>query len=281
MRRRLRGGDARSDAYGLTDTPQNTALFALNIGMAIANPITGIPMLAAPIIYSALSEVADADEKAREANYDKTFRARDEYQQAEARRRSQAHFSKYEAAHELYLMRQSIVPVLLTEADVDRNIADQEKNIAVSVSNLDSYNRLYTQNMINNNRALQQNRQAALIEQSRQRVSTVQAQTAALQSTRAARTEAARLEQQQYMNAIASQKDLMRQKAQNYQDNLAKSQNTLSTQQSIVQQNQLANQRAQEQAAQIAAARAAQAAPTQAPPRVASRLPPPVLLPRR
>ena len=82
------------------------------------------------------------------------------------------------------------------------------------------------------------------------------------------------------MKAIATQKDVKRQQLQNYQDNLARSQNILSTQQNIVKQNELANQRAQEQAAQTAAARAVQVS-TQPVTRPVRNLPPPVLLPRR
>jgi len=278
--RKLRGGDARSDAYGLTDTPQNAAIFAANLALAVASPMTGIPMLVAPILYSALSEQAAANDRARADQYHKTLGVRDEYQKREGQRRAQAHFAKYEAAHDIYLMKQAIVPVLLTEEDIALNKKEQKLNEEINAFNLAIYHSAYSQKMINNNKALQQNRQTALAQQSRERIASIQEQTAALQINNAAKNAAARQEQQEYMKAIATQKDVKRQQIQNYQDNLARSQNILSTQQNIVQQNQLANQRAQEQAAQIAAARPVQVA-TQPVTRPVVRLPPPVLLPRR
>jgi len=177
-------------------------------------------------------------------------------------------------------MKQAIVPVLLTEEDIALNKKEQKLNEEINAFNLAIYHSAYSQKMINNNKALQQNRQTALAQQSRERIASIQEQTAALQINNAAKNAAARQEQQEYMKAIATQKDVKRQQIQNYQDNLARSQNILSTQQNIVQQNQLANQRAQEQAAQIAAARPVQVA-TQPVTRPVVRLPPPVLLPRR
>lgn len=279
-RKKLRGGDARSDQYGLTDTPANKALLAANIAMAIANPITGIPLLAGPIIYSALSEIADADDAARAAHYDKYYRARDDYNREVGRERSQKHFSAYEAAHEMYLMRQAIVPVLLTELDVDREIAMQERNMNVNASNLAAYTSKFSQDMINNNMALQQQRNTALTQQSRQRISSIQAQTAALRATAASKAEVLRQQQQEYMKAVSSKKEVMRQQDESYQNNLNRTQTILSTQNNIVQQNQLANQQMQEKMAQTAAARALPVA-SQAAPRQARRLPPPVLLSNR
>jgi hypothetical protein len=167
---------------------------------------------------------------------------------------------------------------LLKEEDIKRNKEDQFINEQIGRYNLGSYRSQYEQNMIRNNMALQASRQAAILQQSREKLSGLRAQSAATRSDAEEKALSNQLLREEYMKAIDVKKNAQRQQAQNIQDNLARSEQTLSTQQNLIQQNNLANQRAQEQAAAIAASRPPQPTGTRAPIRSKKNLPPPVAL---
>jgi hypothetical protein len=256
-------------------------MFALGAATAF-NPIGaamfGVDVLMRSVEYG--KELAEYRRQQMEEKYAAQWEA-DALRREDQLKRSQKHFAKYQAATEMAEIRRLAHPEeLLEEEDITRNREDQFINEQIGRHRLGSYRSQYEQNMIRNNMALQASRQAAISQQARQKLSGLRAQTDAARSDAAERAAVMQRQREEYMTALEVKKNAQRQQAQNIQDNLARSEEILNTQQELIQQNNLANQRAQEQAAAVAASRQPQPTATRAPIRTARRLPPSVALPK-
>jgi hypothetical protein len=236
----------------------------------------GIDVLMRSVEYG--KELAEYRRQQMEEKYAAQWEA-DALRREDQLKRSQKHFAKYQAATEMAEIRRLAHPEeLLEEEDITRNREDQFINEQIGRHRLGSYRSQYEQNMIRNNLALQASRQAALSQQARQKLSGLRAQTDAARLDAAEKAAATQRQREEYMSALEVKRNAQRQQAQNVQDNLVRSEQILSTQQELIQQNNLANQRAQEQAAAIAASRPPQPTGTRAPIRPKRNLPPPVAL---
>jgi len=249
-------------------TPLGAAALGLDLGFRVGDYLT---------------ERDRRNDQAAAERYERERGASDRWQRAESEKRAAAYYAKTQASTEMAEIRRLFQsPELLKAEDVARNREDQFINQQIGLENLGSYRRAFEQNMIQNSRNLQLSRQNALREQTMQRLSGIKTQTEAAKADAAEKAMAAQLQREEYIKAITKQKDVMRQQSQNYEANLARSNNIIDNQQSIMEQNRMANQRALEQAAAIKASRPAQPAATAAAtPRPTRTLPPPVYLPKR
>jgi len=283
-RPRLRGGDARTDAAGITDTPENTAMFALNI----AEALTGDP-LAAIMIGSKVgniigNEVAAADDKAQNDYYDRNFRARDEYQKRDAAARAQNYYAKYQAAEEEAARRAAIIPVYLTQQNVDDTLAETRANIERNRTNLGSYQKSYSQQMALNNLAQANARRAALTKQNQQQINAIHAQMDANTAAREAAKRTMQQTQNAYSSSISSNRAALQAQQMANESSVSQIKSAESTAQQLTLQRQRLDQQLASHVAQIEAQRKAQIAelrnrtPSAA---IQSRLPPPVILPRQ
>lgn len=283
-RPKLRGGDARSDAYGFTDSPEHSAEFALNLAMAAAGDPLSAAMLGYKLGTGIVNEVSAADDQARNDYYDRTFRARDEFQKREAAARSQQHFAKYEAAAEEAARRAAIIPIFLTQQNVDDTLAQTRANMEQNQANLGAYQKSYSQQMALNNLTQANARRAALTKQNQQQINAIHAQMDA----NTAAGEAARRTMQQTQNAysssISSNRAALQAQRTANESSVAQIRSAESTAEQLTLQRQRLDQQLAAHAAQIEAQRTAQIAELRNRTPVAivrSRLPPPVLLPRQ
>lgn len=256
-------------------------MFALTLATAV-NPI-GAAMLGVDLAMRGITYSMAMDEYHKQKMAEK-YAAQweaDALRREDQLKRSQQHFARYQAAMEMAEIRRLAHPEEKLKAeDITRNKQDQFINEQIGKYNLATYRSQYEQNMIRNNMALRASRQAAISQQSRQKLSGLRAQTDAQRLEAEEKAAAIRKQREEYMKAIETQRDVKRQQAQNIQDNLARSEGILNAQEELIQQNNLANQRAQEQAAAAAASRPPQPIGTRAPIRTPRRLPPSVALPK-
>lgn len=257
------------------------ATFALTV-LTAANPL-GAAMLGADLGMRLGRVIGAKRDQQAAAAYERKFGERDRRQAAnmeKAVERAQQYYAKKQAASEMRQIRAAFeVNDRLTAEDVKRAEEDKFINDVIGQSNLMDYREEYNRNMIANNRELDLNRKNTIIQQSRSKLDGLRAQTAAARALTAEKNAASEQQREEYMRAIETKRDVMRQQEENRQYNLQRSAETLNIQQNLTDQTQMANQRAQEQAAAVAASRPKQPTATTyvRPPR---RLPPPVSLPR-
>ena len=255
------------------------AMFAVTLATA-ANPI-GAAALGFDLVMRGVSYSMAMDEYNRqkmEEKYAAQWEADALRRELSLKENQKRNADRQGAMERAEIRRLANPEELLKEEDIKRNKEDQFINEQIGQYNLGSYRSQYEQNMIRNNLALQASRQAAITQQSRQKLAGLRAQSAATRSDAHEKEVSNQLLRDEYMKAINVKKDAQRQQAQNVQDNLARSEQILSTQQNLIEQNNLANQRAQEQAASAAASRPPQPTGTRAPIRPKRSLPPPVAL---
>jgi len=257
------------------------ATFALTVAMA-ANPI-GAAMLGVDLgmRFGRMLSAKDDEAAAQAAdNYERNFGERDRQSQRDSAKRAQQYYASRQAASEMRQIRAAFeVNDRLTAEDIKRAEEDKFINDVIGQDNLKKYRRDYERNMIANNRALDLNRKTTILQQSKSKLEGLKAQNAAAKALKAEKDAAFEQQRDEYMRAIETKKDVLRQQADNYQNNLAKSAEAFDIQQNITEQNQMVNQRAKEQAAMVAASRPTQPIAT-AYVRPTRRLPPPVALPK-
>jgi hypothetical protein len=259
-------------------------MFALNI----AEALTGDP-LAAIMIGSKVgniigNEVAAADDKAQNDYYDRNFRARDEYQKRDAAARAQNYYAKYQAAEEEAARRAAIIPVYLTQQNVDDTLAETRANIERNRTNLGSYQKSYSQQMALNNLAQANARRAALTKQNQQQINAIHAQMDANTAAREAAKRTMQQTQNAYSSSISSNRAALQAQQMANESSVSQIKSAESTAQQLTLQRQRLDQQLASHVAQIEAQRKAQIAelrnrtPSAA---IQSRLPPPVILPRQ
>jgi len=280
---RLRGGDARTDAAGITDTPLNTAMFALNVAQALTGDPLAVMMVGSKVGKLIGNEIIAADEKARNDYYDRNFRARDEYQKRESAARAQQHFGKYQASREEAARRAAIIPVLLTQKDVDDTLAQTRANIEINRAKLGSYQKSYSQQMALNNLAQANARRDALTKQNQQQISAIHAQMDANTAAKEAAKRTAQQTQTAYSSAISTNRAAVQAQQTANENSIAQFRSAESTAAELTQQRQRLDQQLAAHAAQREAQRNEQLAQLRTQPSAAiqSRLPPPVRLPQR
>ena len=268
------GGDANTDRWGITDTTQGKIQLAMDVGMAIINPIVGIPMLAAPFIMGALTDIADNDDRLRAEHYDKYYRARDEYRRGVGRQRNLEYNARNQASREEYERRMAIVPILLTQKNVEDTFAASEARLKKNQETLESYQRSTSQKLSADLLAQSRARQAALTQQTQQQIDAINAKTAAQRAAAEAQQRSQQQMQGAFSSVIDRTRSALQQQSQAYRQNLATSQSVMQTAQQITEQRQRLNQQLATQASETQAMRAAQLAELKA--RTAPRLPPKV-----